>query len=158
LYFLIVLAGKKPVDPLTSDQRVEPEASVRTDPGCRSSAELRHLRSHPRSGIAQRCQLQVGPYQVTIIYIDLRAILNFTPGPQGRTSPLGVNLALRGEICPLGGMFTPSFTPRGKHYLLFRRMEGQTEFHPQGTKFTPGGQLRPWGLSLAQGVKLRLGL
>jgi hypothetical protein len=41
----------------------------------------------------------------------LRAILNFTPGPQGRVSPLGVNLA-------------PSFTPRGEHSLLFRRMEG----------------------------------
>jgi hypothetical protein len=27
----------------------------------------------------------------------------------------GVNLAPRGEICPLGGMFTPSFTPRGEH-------------------------------------------
>jgi hypothetical protein len=25
------------------------------------------------------------------------------------------------------GMFTPSFTPRGEHSLLFRRMEGRTE-------------------------------
>jgi hypothetical protein len=31
---------------------------------------------------------------------DLRAILNFTP---------------RGEICSLGGMFTPSFTLRVEH-------------------------------------------
>jgi hypothetical protein len=37
------------------------------------------------------------------------------------------------------------FTPRGEHSLLFKRMEGQTEFHPQGTKFAPVGQLRPWG-------------
>jgi hypothetical protein len=87
----------------------------------------------------------------------LRAILNFTLGPQGITSPLGVNLAPRGEIFPLGGMFTPSFTPRGEHSLLFRRMEGQTESHPQRTKFTPGGQIRPWGQSLAPGVKLRMG-
>jgi hypothetical protein len=29
-----------------------------------------------------------------------RAILNFTPGPQGWTSPLRVNLAPRSEICP----------------------------------------------------------
>jgi hypothetical protein len=56
-----------------------------------------------------------------------RAILNFTPGPQGITSPLGVNLAPRGELFPLGVNFTLSFTPRGEHSLLFRRMEGQTE-------------------------------
>jgi hypothetical protein len=62
-----------------------------------------------------------------------RAILNFTTGPQEITSTLGVNLAPRGEICPLGGMFTPSFTPRGEHSVLFRRMEGQTEnFTPRG--------------------------
>jgi hypothetical protein len=48
------------------------------------------------------------------------------------TSPLGVNLAPGGEICPLGVKFTPSFTPRGEHPVLFRRMEGQTE------NFTPG--------------------
>jgi hypothetical protein len=29
-----------------------------------------------------------------------RAILNFTPGPQGRISPLGVNSAPRGEVHP----------------------------------------------------------
>jgi hypothetical protein len=63
----------------------------------------------------------------------LRAILNFTPGPKGRISSLGVNLAPRGEICPLGVKFTPSFTPRGEHALLFIRMEGQTEnFTPRG--------------------------
>jgi hypothetical protein len=64
-----------------------------------------------------------------------RAILNFTPGPEGITSPLGVNLAPRGKICPLGGMFTPSFIPgpRDEHSLLFGRMEGQTEnFTPRG--------------------------
>jgi hypothetical protein len=66
-----------------------------------------------------------------------RAILNFTPGP-------------RGEIRPLGEMFAPSFTPRGKHSLLFRRMEGRTE------NFTPRGQLHPWGQSLPLGAKLRI--
>jgi hypothetical protein len=63
-------------------------------------------------------------------YIILRAILNFIPGPHGRTSPP------RGELCPLGGMFTPSSKP-----YLFRRMEGRTEiFTPQGIPFTPKGQ------------------
>jgi hypothetical protein len=63
-----------------------------------------------------------------------------------------VKLDPRGELCPLGGMFTPPFTPRGEHYLLFRRMEGQTEnFTPRdlpprgqssilGDYFVPGGQ------------------
>jgi hypothetical protein len=31
-----------------------------------------------------------------------RAILNFTPGPQGCISPLGVNLSPRGELVPQG--------------------------------------------------------
>jgi hypothetical protein len=38
--------------------------------------------------------------------------------------PPGVNLSPRGEICPLGGMFTPSFTLRCEYSLLFTRMEG----------------------------------
>jgi hypothetical protein len=63
----------------------------------------------------------------------LKAIIKFTPGPQGWISPIGVNLAPRGEICPLWVKFTPSFTPRGEHSLLFRRMEGRTEnFTPRG--------------------------
>jgi hypothetical protein len=33
---------------------------------------------------------------------DQRAILNFTPGPQGRISPLGVNLSPRSELVPKG--------------------------------------------------------
>jgi hypothetical protein len=39
---------------------------------------------------------------------------------QFQTSPV----APRGELCPLGEMFTPSFTPRGEHSVAFRRMEG----------------------------------
>jgi hypothetical protein len=66
----------------------------------------------------------------------LRAILNFTPAP-------------RGEICPLGVKFTPSFTPRGEHSLLFRRMEGQT-----GDNFTPRGQSHPGGTTSPLGVKV----
>jgi hypothetical protein len=30
------------------------------------------------------------------------------------TSPL----APRGELCPLEGIFTPTFTPKGEHYYL----------------------------------------
>jgi hypothetical protein len=96
---------------------------------------------------------------------DQRAILNFTPGPQGRISPLGVNLAPTGEICPLGVKFTPSFTLMGEHSLLFRRMEGRTEnftpkgiTSPQGTNSPLGDNFAPGGQSLHPGVKLRMGL
>jgi hypothetical protein len=57
-------------------------------------------------------------------YGALQTIDNFL---KGWTWPPG------GDFCPLGVMFTPSFTPRGEHYLLFRRMEGRTEnFTPRG--------------------------
>jgi hypothetical protein len=53
-------------------------------------------------------------------------------------------------------MFTPSFTPRGEHTLLFRRMEEQTENfiprglpHPQETKFTPREQNSSLGSKIA---------
>jgi hypothetical protein len=76
----------------------------------------------------------------------------------GEVCPLGLNLAPREELCPLGEMFTPSFTPRGEHFLLFRRMEGRTEnlisppqgiMSPQGTKFSPWGQLCPFGIKVS---------
>jgi hypothetical protein len=68
-----------------------------------------------------------------------------------------VNLSSRGEICPLGGMFTPSFTPRGEHSLLFRRMGGQTENFTPGDNFTPRGQNSPWGTNSPLGSKFAPG-
>jgi hypothetical protein len=48
------------------------------------------------------------------------------------------------RIVSTAGMFTHSFTPRGEHSLLFRRMMGRTEnFTPQGDDFVPGGKVRP---------------
>jgi hypothetical protein len=44
------------------------------------------------------------------------------------TSPL----APRGEICPLGGMFTPSFTPGVNRKFL-----------PQGITSPPGNKIHP---------------
>jgi hypothetical protein len=77
-------------------------------------------------------------------------ILNFTPGPQKRTSPLGENLAPRGDICPLlGGMFTPSFTPRGEHYTIYKNGGANREFHPQGITSPQGDKFHPWGHSLS---------
>jgi hypothetical protein len=35
--------------------------------------------------------------------------------------------APRGELWFIGGTFTLLFTPRGVHYLLFRRTDGRTE-------------------------------
>jgi hypothetical protein len=47
-------------------------------------------------------------------------------------------------------MFTPSFTPRGEHSLLLRRMEN-------GDNFTPRGQNSPLGDNLAPGAKFSSG-
>jgi hypothetical protein len=76
------------------------------------------------------------------------------------TSPL----APRGEICTLGVKFTTSFIPRGEHSECLEEWGENRESHPQGItsslgdKFTPWGQLRPWGRSLPLRVKLRMGL
>jgi hypothetical protein len=70
--------------------------------------------------------------------------------------------ASRGELCFLGGIFTPSFTPRGEHSLLFRRMEGRTETSPQvinsplGDKVHYGGLLHLLGSKFAPREKLRM--
>jgi hypothetical protein len=61
-----------------------------------------------------------------------------------------IELSPRGEICSLGGMFTPS----GKHSLLLRRMEGQTENFTPGDNFTPRGQNSPLGDKFAPGGKV----
>jgi hypothetical protein len=54
--------------------------------------------------------------------LDLKQVEDFKNRVTGPflTSPM----TPRGEIFPLGGMFTPSYTPRGEHSLQFRRMEG----------------------------------
>jgi hypothetical protein len=59
-------------------------------------------------------------------------------------------LAPRDEICPLGEMFTPSFTPRGKHSLLLRRIEN---VNPQGINSPPGDKIHPWGTTSPLGSK-----
>jgi hypothetical protein len=77
------------------------------------------------------------------------------------TSPL----VPRGEICPLGVMFTPSFTPWGEHSLLFQKNGGS---HPQGISsplgdkvhFAPRGEVNigTRGLSILNTKTLKLGL
>jgi hypothetical protein len=71
----------------------------------------------------------------------------------------GVELGPWGELCILGGMFTPSFTPRSEDSLLFRKMEGQTEgLDPLGDKFTPRGKsltFIPWCLKHSDKIEFR---
>jgi hypothetical protein len=68
---------------------------------------------------------------------------------------------LRGELWSLGGMFTPPFTHKGEHYLLFRKTEGQKEglqsrgyLYPCLSHFCPQGLNRP---QPAAGVRCPLG-
>jgi hypothetical protein len=49
-------------------------------------------------------------------------------------------------------MFTPSFTPRGEHYLLFRRMAGRT-----WNIFTPREQNYPLEDNFAPGIEVKNG-
>jgi hypothetical protein len=48
----------------------------------------------------------------------------------------GTFLAPRGGFCPLGEMFTPSFTPRGEYYQEWRN---EQRISPPGDNFTPRG-------------------
>jgi hypothetical protein len=55
-------------------------------------------------------------------------------------------------------MFTPSLTPRGEHYQMFRKIEGQTEgFTPMGItsplreQSYPPGPTSPLGVDFAPG-------
>jgi hypothetical protein len=78
--------------------------------------------------------------------------------PQGECvilrSPRG-ELGPRGVIWPLGDMLTPSFTPRGEHSLLFRRIEvanreqitspARNKIHPWGTTSPLGSSVAPRG-------------
>jgi hypothetical protein len=62
-------------------------------------------------------------------------------------------LAPRGEICPLGVKFTPSFTLRGEHYCL-EEWRGEQRISPPGDNFTPMGQIHPWRTTSPLGVKV----
>jgi hypothetical protein len=88
------------------------EAAVLDDVGLLRRGRLVLLAVAEDAAVDQRIVLKP--------WAELRAILNFTFGP-------------RGDIWPLGGMFTPLFARRGEHSLLFRRMEGQADnFTPMG--------------------------
>jgi hypothetical protein len=85
-----------------------------------------------------------------------RAILNFTPGGQGWTSSLGVSLAPRGEICPLGP-WPPGLNiiPRGElgsqGWNLSPRGNVNPFVHPwpPDLNFIPRGKLGPQGWYLS---------
>jgi hypothetical protein len=59
-----------------------------------------------------------------------------------------------GKICPLGGMFTPSFTPRGEHSTVKKNWGAHRELPSPGDKFTSRGQISPLGDNFAPGVKV----
>jgi hypothetical protein len=81
-------------------------------------------------------------------------IMSLTPGvklaPRGELGP-------KDELCPLGGMFTTLFTPRGEHSLLFRRMEGRTDnFTPRGSLYPYGDKAHLWESKYATREKLKI--
>jgi hypothetical protein len=77
------------------------------------------------------CETVTGPVQ--------RAILNFTPGPQGCTWPSGVKFVPYGEcstLCSRQGVNT---------LYCLEEWSGEQISSPLRDNFTPRGQLRPWG-------------
>jgi hypothetical protein len=77
---------------------------------------------------------------------DQTNILNFTLGPQGCTWPPAVKFVPLWECSPLEGVNTLYCLEewRGE-----QRISAPGEnFTPRWQKFTPGGQLRPWGHNL----------
>jgi hypothetical protein len=76
-------------------------------------------------------------------------------------------LGPQSELCPLGGLFTPSFTPRGEHPHCLEEWRGEQrvftprgQLHPWGptspleANFTPRGQLHPWRPTSSPGCKI----
>jgi hypothetical protein len=55
-------------------------------------------------------------------------------------------------------MFIPSFTPRGEHSLLFRRIEGEKKSSLLGDKIHTWGTTSPLVSKFAPRGKLRMGL
>jgi hypothetical protein len=54
------------------------------------------------------------------------------------TSPL----VPRGEICPQGGMLTPSFTTRGELSTFLEEWRVEQRISPLGSKFAPRGEVK----------------
>jgi hypothetical protein len=80
--------------------------------------------------------------------------------PQGWNLPPRGELGPQSEICLLGGMFTPLFTPRGEHSLLYRTLTtvykngvANKEFHPQGITSPLGDKNHNWETTSPLGVK-----
>jgi hypothetical protein len=77
-------------------------------------------------------------------FMLLRVILNFTPVPQGRTSPVGENLAPGGEICPLGDC-----SPLRSLSIVEKNGGKKQIISPPGDNFTPRVQNSPLGSKFA---------
>jgi hypothetical protein len=69
-----------------------------------------------------------------------------SPQAPGRTSQLGVNLAPRGKIWPLG--CSPLRDPQG-WTLYWEEWRGEERISPPGDNFTPMEQNSPWGSKFA---------
>jgi hypothetical protein len=97
------------------------QTSSRTRPYRHGQSALRLLRQLP---VARQAVLEFFSRFRAFICTKQRQVFNIS-------LPLGVKYVPTSEVCPptgeLRGMSTPSFTPRGEHYVLFSRIEGQTE-------------------------------
>jgi hypothetical protein len=76
--------------------------------------------------------------------ISQRPVFNMSspPAPEGWIFPLGVNLTPRGKVCPLGEMFTCSFT-LWTLTTVWKNGGANREFHNQGITSPLGDKVHP---------------
>jgi hypothetical protein len=93
-----------------------------------------------------------------LLFLFIFSFHHFTAEPQRLPGLfLASPLVPRGEIWPLEEIFTPLFTPRGEHSLLFRRMGGCTEnFNLRGQNSLLGDNFAPRVKVCPLGAKLRM--
>jgi hypothetical protein len=96
-----------------------------------------------------------------------RLVFNYKVCPPGWSLTLGMKLAPKGDLCPLRGMFNPSFTPQERTLNCLEEWRDKQRISPPGDSFTPMGQnslLRDnfvkvqRGQSFPVGAKLWMGL
>jgi hypothetical protein len=87
----------------------------------------------------------------------LMPVFNNMVCPQGWNFPLGGNIAPRGELCPLGRIFTPSFPPWVDTLYCLEEWRGEQRSSPPGDNFTPRGQCSPRGDNFAPGCEVKNG-
>jgi hypothetical protein len=121
-----------------------------------------HRHRHEASFSKKKIRFLAAWSQKALHWVPIqRPVFNNMFAPQGWSLALGVNLAHRGELCLIGGMFTLLFTPGENTLYCLEEWTGEQRISPLGDNFTPmyRGQSSLLEVKVCPlGVKLRMGL